>query len=66
MLRRIEIKSDFLGRPEEAIQLDFFVELVIKIVETHYQLKSKKKAITSFERSTNYSDSPSSPKPPSF
>jgi len=51
---------------EEMIQPEILVEFIIKIVETHYQSKSKTKAFTALKRSTNHSGLTLSLKPFTF
>ena len=46
-------KSKFESGPEKIIQPEIVVELGVKIVETRYQSKSKKKTFTGLKRSTN-------------
>jgi hypothetical protein len=41
----------------KSIHLEIFVEWVVKLVETRYWSKSKKKAFTALKRSTNHSGS---------
>jgi hypothetical protein len=59
-------KSKFKSGPEEIIQPEILVELVIKIVETRYQSKSKNKTFTALRRSTTRSGLKLSLKAPFF
>jgi hypothetical protein len=59
-------KSKFKSGPEEIIQPEILVELGVKLVESHYQSKSKKKTFTALKRSTNHSALKLSLKAPFF
>ncbi len=48
-------KSKFESGFEELIQLEILVELGVKLAESHYESKSKKKTFTALKRSTNLS-----------